>query len=125
MMKARYVSGCVLALAMSGSWQAARAQQPAKQPLVLHAARLLEVDTGRIVTPGEILIEGERITAAGSSVPHPSGVQLIDLGDTTLLPGLIDDTCICSCTRGPKICRRSRNRCRSEPSGRRSPRETI
>jgi imidazolonepropionase-like amidohydrolase len=48
------------------------------------------VDTGRMVTPGEILIEGERIAAAGSSVRHPSGAQLIDLGDATLLPGLID-----------------------------------
>ena len=90
MTKAKYVSGCVLALAMYGSWPTARAQQPDNRPIVLHAARLLEVDTGRIVTPGEILIEGERITAAGSSVPHPSGAQLIDLGDTTLLPGLID-----------------------------------
>jgi imidazolonepropionase-like amidohydrolase len=90
MVKAMYVSGCILALAMSGSWPTARAQQPVSQPIILHAARLLEVDTGRIVTPGEILIEGERITAAGSSVPHPSGAQLIDLGDSTLLPGLID-----------------------------------
>jgi imidazolonepropionase-like amidohydrolase len=89
MAKARYVSGCVLALTMSGSWPA-RAQQPVNQPIVLHAARLLEVDTGRIVTPGEILIEGERIVSAGSSVPHPGGARLIDLGDTTLLPGLID-----------------------------------
>jgi imidazolonepropionase-like amidohydrolase len=90
MTKARCVSGCVLALAMSGSWPTARAQQPVNKPIVLHAARLLEVDTGRIVIPGEILIEGERIVAAGSSVRHPSGAQLIDLGDTTLLPGLID-----------------------------------
>jgi imidazolonepropionase-like amidohydrolase len=90
MTKARCVSGCVLALAMSGSWPTARAQQPVNKPIVLHAARLLEVDTGRIVTPGEILIEGERIVAAGFSVRHPSGAQLIDLGDTTLLPGLID-----------------------------------
>jgi imidazolonepropionase-like amidohydrolase len=90
MTKARCVSGCVLALAMSGSWPTARAQQPVNKPIVLHAARLLEVDTGRIVTPGEILIEGERIAAVGSSVEHPSGARLIDLGDTTLLPGLID-----------------------------------
>jgi imidazolonepropionase-like amidohydrolase len=90
MTKAKYVSGCVLALAMSGSWPTASAQPPVNQPIVLHAARLLEVDTGRIVSPGEILIEGERIAAAGSSVPRPSGAQLIDLGDTTLLPGLID-----------------------------------
>ena len=59
-------------------------------PIVLHAARLFDVESGRIVTPGEILIEGERITAAGNSVSHPAGAETIDLGDTTLMPGLID-----------------------------------
>jgi imidazolonepropionase-like amidohydrolase len=59
-------------------------------PIVLHAARLFDVETGRIVTPGEVLVEGDRISAAGASVPHPAGAQVIDLGDTTLMPGLID-----------------------------------
>jgi imidazolonepropionase-like amidohydrolase len=59
-------------------------------PIVLHAARLFDVETGRIVAPGEILVEGERITAAGSTVSHPAGAETIDLGDTTLMPGLID-----------------------------------
>ena len=40
--------------------------------------------------PGEVLVEGERITAAGSTVSHPAGAEMIDLGDTTLMPGLID-----------------------------------
>jgi imidazolonepropionase-like amidohydrolase len=62
----------------------------AQQATVLHAARLLEVDTGRIVSPGEILVRGDRIAEVGSQVTHPAGVQVIDLGDTTLLPGLID-----------------------------------
>src|ERR1017187_2627258 len=62
----------------------------APRPIVLHAARLLEVDTGRIIAPAEILIEGNRITATGTSVTHPQGAEIIDLGDTTLLPGLID-----------------------------------
>ncbi len=69
---------------------AAIAQQSASRPIVLHAARLLEIDTGRMIAPGEILVEGEHITAAGSAVSHPAGAQVIDLGDTTLLPGLID-----------------------------------
>jgi len=69
---------------------AAIAQQSASRPIVLHAARLLEIATGRMITPGEILVEGERITAAGSAVSHPAGAQVIDLGDTTLMPGLID-----------------------------------
>jgi imidazolonepropionase-like amidohydrolase len=66
------------------------AQQPPAAPIVLHAARLLEVDTGNVLQPGEILVVGERIKAVGKSVEHPQGAKIIDLGDTTLLPGLID-----------------------------------
>jgi imidazolonepropionase-like amidohydrolase len=64
--------------------------QQATAPIVLHAARLFEVDTGVVLQPGEILVEGERIRAVGTSVDHPQGAKIIDLGDTTLLPGLID-----------------------------------
>ncbi|HTR35743.1 MAG TPA: amidohydrolase family protein [Bryobacteraceae bacterium] len=64
------------------------AQTP--QATVIHAARLLEVDTGKILTPGEVLVRGDRIAEAGAAVTHPPGAQTIDLGDTTLLPGLID-----------------------------------
>jgi len=63
---------------------------PASQPIVLHAARLLDIEAGRILTPGEILVEAGKIVAAGSSVAHPAGAENIDLGDTTLMPGLID-----------------------------------
>jgi imidazolonepropionase-like amidohydrolase len=69
---------------------AATAQQPATAPIVLHAARLLQVDTGKMLEPGEILVAGERIKAIGTSVEHPQGAEVINLGDTTLLPGLID-----------------------------------
>src|ERR1700678_3718080 len=63
---------------------------PVSHPLVLHAARLLDIEGGRLLAPGEILVEGEKIVAAGSSVAHPAGAEIIDLGDTTLMPGLID-----------------------------------
>jgi imidazolonepropionase-like amidohydrolase len=66
-----------------------QAQTPA-HPIVLHAARLLDIEAGRILTPGEVLVEGEKIVAAGASVAHPTGAETIDLGDTTLMPGLID-----------------------------------
>src|SRR5580704_10825134 len=61
-----------------------------KYPTVLHAARLLDIESGKIISPGEILVEDERIAEVGSSVKHPAAAQVIDLGDTTLLPGLID-----------------------------------
>jgi len=63
---------------------------PSNSTIVLHAARLLEIETGKIVTPGEVLVQGERIVEVGSSVKHPAGAQVLDLGDVTLLPGLID-----------------------------------
>jgi len=66
------------------------AQPPAPHPIVLHAARLLDVESGRMLTPGELLVEGERIAAFGASVAHPAGAEVIDLGNRTLLPGLID-----------------------------------
>jgi imidazolonepropionase-like amidohydrolase len=66
-------------------------QNPAPTaPIVLHAAHLLEIDTGKILTPGEILVQGDHIVEVGSAVKHPSSAQVVDLGDTTLLPGLID-----------------------------------
>jgi imidazolonepropionase-like amidohydrolase len=68
---------------------ASLAAQPQSQ-IVLHAARVLNIETGNITAPGEILIQGDRIASVGPSVNHPSGAQIIDLGDTTLLPGLID-----------------------------------
>ncbi|HLG96011.1 MAG TPA: amidohydrolase family protein [Bryobacteraceae bacterium] len=57
---------------------------------VLHAARVLDVETGKIIAPGEILVRGERIAEVGPAVMHPAGAEMIDLGDRTLMPGLID-----------------------------------
>ena len=68
----------------------AAGQSSGKAPMVLHAARLLEVESGKLIQPGEILVEGERIRAVGTSVDHPQGAKIVDLGDVTLLPGLID-----------------------------------
>ncbi len=69
----------------------AAAEEPSKAaPVVLHAARLLEIDTGKILSPGEVLVEGGQIAEAGTAVTHPAGARVIDLGDRTLLPGLID-----------------------------------
>ena len=57
---------------------------------VLQASRLVDVRAGSIVSPGEVLVDGERIVAAGASVEHPAGAEVINLGDVTLMPGLID-----------------------------------
>jgi len=60
------------------------------RPIVLHAARLLDVKAGKIIKPGEILVHGDRIVEVGTAVKRPAGAEVIDLGDRTLMPGLID-----------------------------------
>src|SRR6202521_2053777 len=68
---------------------AARAQ-PAIRPIVLHAAPLLAGETGQTLAPCQVLVVGERIMEVGTSVKHPADAEIIDLGDRTLLPGLVD-----------------------------------
>jgi imidazolonepropionase-like amidohydrolase len=80
----------ILAVAIAACTLAVRAQQPADQVTVLHAARILDVAAGKVLSPGEVLVAGEHIREAGTHVTHPDGAVVIDLGDTTLMPGLID-----------------------------------
>jgi imidazolonepropionase-like amidohydrolase len=81
---------CGLAIGVAAVSGIAQETGATKHVVVLHAARMLDVAGGRIVTPGEVLIEGERIVAVGAHVERPAGAEVIDLGDTTMMPGLID-----------------------------------
>jgi len=62
------------------------AQTP--RTVVVRAARMLDPVTGRIVANPVVIIAGDRIQALGGA--SPAGATTIDLGDLTLLPGLID-----------------------------------
>ena len=61
-----------------------------QQAVVVRAARMLDVRGGRMVAPGEVLVIGDRIAEVGQHVTRPAGVQVIDLGDRTLMPGMVD-----------------------------------
>jgi imidazolonepropionase-like amidohydrolase len=81
-----FALGSSLVFAVSAIGQSAAAPRP----IVLHAARLLDVKAGKIVKPGEVLVQGDRIAEVGTSVKHPANAEVIDLGDRTIMPGLID-----------------------------------
>ena len=68
----------------------AQSATPTSDTIVLHAAYLLDVERGALVSPGEVLVRGSRIVEAGASVVHPNGAIVINLGETTLMPGLVD-----------------------------------
>lgn len=57
---------------------------------VIKAARLLDVQAGINLSPAMVLIEGEHIKAVGPNLQVPKDAEITDLGDVTLLPGLID-----------------------------------
>jgi imidazolonepropionase-like amidohydrolase len=59
------------------------------RPIHLRAARLLDVVKGELIEPGDLLIEGERIAEVGPS-SVAAEAEVVDLGDLTLLPGLMD-----------------------------------
>ena len=92
----RYAAGtmkklfCGMVVGLAGVSCAGQGADVAKHVTVLHAARMLDVAAGKVVAPGEVLVEGERIVAVGPHVERPAGAEVIDLGDATLMPGLID-----------------------------------
>ena len=65
-----------------------------KQITIIRAAHLLDVRDGRVLDNQAILVEGDRIRqvgpAASMTAEHGRGAKVIDLGNATLLPGLID-----------------------------------
>ena len=78
-----------LSLGLSLSAQAQTAPAPAA-PIALKAAHLFDGRSGQLVSPGVVVVRGDRIVAVGRDAAIPADARVIDLGDATLLPGFID-----------------------------------
>jgi imidazolonepropionase-like amidohydrolase len=67
--------------------------QPAREQII-RAARMLDVRAGTYVKRAAVWVEGGRIKAVGAesdvAKQAPPSAEMLDLGDVTLLPGLID-----------------------------------
>ena len=60
------------------------------QVTVVRAGRLVDPDSGTVLTDQIIVVDGGRIQAVGKGLVIPAGAKVIDLSDKTVLPGLID-----------------------------------
>jgi predicted amidohydrolase YtcJ len=82
------------ALAVAVAPIAFTAQTPARASLVLHNGRVLTLDTANTITEA-IAVAGDRVLATGSSSAMRAlagpGAELIDLGGSTVVPGLMDN----------------------------------
>ncbi len=56
---------------------------------VLRADRMVDVVTGEVQSPGVVVVEDDKIIGVGSDAA-PADATTIELGDRTLLPGLMD-----------------------------------
>jgi len=90
--KSLLASALVSALAtlVSPPASAQQAAGSASQDTLVTADRILDVGTGRILQGGHVRVRDGRIVEVGAGKGTAAGVQRIDLGDMTLLPGLID-----------------------------------
>jgi len=64
--------------------------RPDTSRVAVRASRLVDVRAGTVIRDAVVVIEGDRITAVGHDVAVPSGARVIELGELTVLPGLID-----------------------------------
>lgn len=62
----------------------------AENVIALKAARLIDGKRDAVIAPAVVIVKGNRIVDVGRDVAIPAGAEVIDLGDRTLLPGLID-----------------------------------
>jgi imidazolonepropionase-like amidohydrolase len=62
----------------------------AAQVTAIRAGRLIDPDSGTVLTGQTILIHDNKIEAVGSNVTIPANAKVIDLTKMTVLPGLID-----------------------------------
>jgi imidazolonepropionase-like amidohydrolase len=86
----RRVAAFVALLSCCGAVCAAQAQKPAPKTIVLKAARMFDGKSDSLTKPGLVVITDGKIAAVGAGAAIPSGAEVIDLGDATLLPGFID-----------------------------------
>lgn len=92
-MKVGLVQTIVLAAGLSlvPRVQAKAAEEPeAPRSMAVRAARLIDVRAGEVIHDAVVIIDGDRVRSVGTGLAVPSDARLIDLGDVTLLPGLVD-----------------------------------
>jgi len=82
----RFILRLVIALVASAGFVG----EAGAQVTAIRAGRLLDPETGTVATNQVILVENGKFTAVGGNVAIPSGAEVIDLSDLTVMPGLVD-----------------------------------
>ena len=86
-MRRIYFLVCALLVVLAAGWGIAGA---AGKTTVLRAARMFDGKSGKITSPGVVVVTDGKITGTGANASIPADAEVVDLGDATLMPGFID-----------------------------------
>ena len=84
------VAACIAQLPVISAGAQATPGAAAPPTTVLRAARMVDPKSGTTMENPVVVIRAGRIVSVGSNAAIPSGARVTDLGNVTLLPGLID-----------------------------------
>src|SRR5579872_4631219 len=84
-------SALILAAVSLFAQRGPQSQPQSQEKILIKAGRLVDVRAGRILANQNILIQGDRIMEVGPNVAAPAGATVVDLSNSTVLPGLIDN----------------------------------
>jgi len=86
----KQIPAFALLLACCAATSSAQQNGAPPQVSVIRAGKLLDIDSGRLLTNQLILIRSGKIEAVGEHVTVPTAATVVDLSKFTVLPGLID-----------------------------------
>ncbi|HUB17865.1 MAG TPA: amidohydrolase family protein [Acidobacteriaceae bacterium] len=84
------VTTCLMGGGLLTALPPALSQDAPQHRIAIRAARLISGKGDSVLNNAVVEVQDDRITAVGSGLAVPPNVEVIDLGDATLLPGLID-----------------------------------
>ncbi len=79
-----------LARFVFASLLAATSALAADNVIALKAARMFDGKSRGLVQNGVVIVQGDKIIDAGTSISIPADAKIVDLGDATLSPGFMD-----------------------------------
>ena len=87
----RRLISLIVCMLFIGATCCAQNEAPERAKVVaIRADRMIDVISGKIVQHAVVIVDGEKIRAVGPDLSIPAGARVLNLGDVTLLPGLID-----------------------------------
>src|SRR5260221_10306256 len=77
--------------ALSGYAQTAgKYVAPRDQVVAIRAGRLFDARSGKMLSNQMVIVRGDRIAEVGAGLSIPTGANVIELSNATVMPGMID-----------------------------------